>query len=300
MKLRRDGYGALANLEGFAIIPKLVRLSERAWETYTVSIIGYNVAKDQEAADILGSIIYHGQNCSYSIGLLTTWAESLEALALLRIRFEQLLTSSYLVHAPREDGLERFRRSVHRMDLNVLRKMKSGHAPMYEFLEKILGDKIKQAEAEAETWERGANPDYKSGQRVDQNWTNKDNLTLAKERDKLAKGKHFISDVSLEHYYHGFYRHASGIVHVDPNLLTSNYVTSAGPLNLPVPNLLQIFINLMLCAHFDIVQAFEVASYFDVGGTKEFERLFREFSSAVEEFFGPDFLTELFKDEKDN
>lgn len=299
MNLRRQGYGALTDLKDLEIIPELIRFSEQAWETYAVSILGCNVGKDPLAADVLGSLVYHGQNCSYSIGLLTTWAQPLEALALLRIRFEQLLTSSYLVHAPRVEGLERFRRSVHRMDLNVLRKMKIGHAPMYDFLEKILGEKMKQAEAEAETWERMANPDYKSGQRVEQNWTNKDNLTLARERDKLAKGKHFISNISLEDCYQGFYRHASGIVHVDANLLTSNYVAYSGPLNLPMPNLVQLFLNLLLCAHFDIVQTYEVCSFFGTCATGEFEKLFTEFSSTVAEFFGPDFLVELFKDEED-
>lgn len=300
MTLRRDGYGRLAKLQDWDIIPRLVRFSERAWEAYAFSFVSGGAVSDQDAADILGTIVYHAQNCSYSIGLLTTWGQPLEALALLRIRFEQLLTSSYLVHAPRQDGLQRFGRSIHRMDLNVLRKMRNGNAPILRLLERIFGDEIRQAERQSENKERIVNPDYKSGQRVDQSWTNKDNLTLAIERDKLARNKHLISDICLENYYHGFYRHASGIVHVDPNVLTSNYITNAGPLNLPVPNLLQIFINLILCAHFDIVHTFEVSSFFGVGQAKEFEKLFGEFSSAVGEFFGPDFLSELFKGEKDN
>ena len=69
-KLRRDGYGPLVQLEGMDALADLLRVSEKAWELYSESFVGVKEIEDHEAADVLSKLIYHAQNCSYTIGLL--------------------------------------------------------------------------------------------------------------------------------------------------------------------------------------------------------------------------------------
>jgi hypothetical protein len=200
VELRRDGYGPLVQLEGLEALAKLVRVSEQAWELYALSFAGVKEVEDYEAADVLSKLIYHAQNCSYSIGLLTTWGQPLEALVLLRTRFEQTLTASCLIHLPKEEGLKRFVEHQHRLSLNMMRKMRNSDAPLTGFIEALLGERLHKGEEDAVRKEREVNPGYEAGQRLNESWTPKDKLTLARERDLAAKESHRIAAFRLEDY----------------------------------------------------------------------------------------------------
>jgi hypothetical protein len=292
-KLRRDGYGPLIQIDGMEALADLVRVSEKAWELYAESFVGVKEVEDRDAADVLSKLIYHAQNCSYTIGLLSTWAQPLEALILLRTRFEQTLTASCLVHFPKEEGLKRFIEHQHRLSLNMMRKMRNSEAPLTDFIEALLGDRLRNNEDAAIRIEKSINPEYEAGQRLDESWTSMDKLTLARKRDKAAKQSHEIAAFRLEDYYHGMYRFGTGMAHVDASTLTAEYLSTSPDGVTLMPQLGQLVMNLVQCAHFDLFQSFETTEHLGVANVKAYEELNDEFKAATAMFIGPDLLFEL-------
>ena len=72
-------------------------------------------------ARILQVLMYHALNTSLSIRLLTTNAQTLEAFALLRMRLEQLIVSSYLIHS--KDGFNSFLDDLSRIDHRAVKNL---------------------------------------------------------------------------------------------------------------------------------------------------------------------------------
>ena len=204
--------------------------------------------------------------------------------------FELTLTASCLVHFPKEEALKRFVEHQHRLSLNMMRKMRNSKAPLTDPIKALLGDRLRNNEDAAIRIEKSINPEYEIGKRLDESWTSMDKLTLTRKRDKAAKQSHSIAAFRLEDYYHGLYRIGTGMAHVDAAILTNEFITISPNGVTPVPHLLQVVINLVQCAHFDLLQSFETTEYLGVANVEAYERLNDEYKASTVKFLGPDLL----------
>jgi len=296
--LRKDGYGPLINQKGFEVIPKLIGISEKAWELYSLSCFNGQKLEKDTSLDVLSKLVYYAQNCSYSISLLTRWGQSLEALILLRTRYEQVITASYLIHANKENGIDLFSKSSHRSTLSAIDKYRKSQTPITNIIKELFAEYIDQSEDELINHEKKLDSSIKKGDKYKEKWTAINKQDLAKKRDELSKNKHSISDFSLESYYHSLFRLASGVSHVEPCILTESYLLER-PDRLGVfPQPLLTFTNLIQCAHFDIVQSFETTNYFGIALVDEYVELHEEYKSIISELISPDDFVKIFLSKK--
>ena len=206
-------------------------------------------------------LMLHALNTSYSVRLLTTYAQPTEAYALLRVRLEQAIVFSYLVHAEPEDGLVPYVQDIDRVDYRAFQGLGQDEE-VRDLVAALFPGKIDAAKAAASENERLVDPNFDiETDRLRRKWTTLSLYDMAFHRDRrVPQDEPLMATTQLVRLYSGLYRPASIVVHSDTGLLTDNFLTlnpapdggkQLGPHVGAVP------LNLINLAQIDLLQAYE-------------------------------------------
>jgi len=117
-------YGPVIGHPDFPEVSELVWISEQAFLKCSEHVNRVDEIYSTDEGRVYTILMYHALNVSYSVRLLTTYAQLLEGHALLRTRLEQVIKCSYLLHADPEDGIIPFMQDVGRVDHGMAQYIK--------------------------------------------------------------------------------------------------------------------------------------------------------------------------------
>ena len=233
---------------------------------------------------VLQLLMLHALNTSYSVRLLTTYAQPIEAYALLRVRLEQVILCSYLIHAEPEKGLIPYIQDVGRVGYRSFQSLDQD-PELRDLLVELIPWKINEAKAEALRNERLIDPDFDlEKDKLKRKWTNLSVYDMALHRDRAVPEDKPPMSVKLTRFYLGLYKPASIIVHSDTGSLTENFITlnpTAGGGKQLGPHTGYIPLNLINAAYLDLIQNYEMLHFLGKGGKSRIADLYREFRSYL-------------------
>jgi len=228
-------------------------------------------------------LLYHAETTSSAIFLLINKGLLLQSLSLCRVRLEQVIVTSYLIHEVVEVALAPF---VYHMKIKQYRdaKMVNEDPVLSSFFDKNI-DFIRTEAAEAQ---RTMNPSFeKASEAFCRKWTNLDLLSMAKKRDRLTKDADAISKKPLELVYKSLYPLLSSFVHCDMASVSQDFLKifsfdneKPGVL-MPDPSWAVIIAG--YCCLFDIIQIHETLAYVDKGSFDYYKELENERISVSKE-----------------
>jgi hypothetical protein len=206
----------------------------------------------------------------------------LQALALGRVRLEQTIVCSYLIHEDISLGLEPY---VKYIPINQY-KYATGALSKSDISSRVVID-ISDFQKEAVTAQEEFTPGFDIKEdKFERKWTKYDLRSMAIRRDELTKNKSDISRDSLERDYLAFYKATSSIIHSDCSALTRTYldIFLEGETGLLMPNPSWGNISIANLSKNDILQVFEVLTFLDIECEKEFEDLRKNWVALVKKF----------------
>ncbi len=261
------------------IIP-FIEISEDAFkiyvETININLLILEIENNYEFYKLLAQ----AKNNSYSIRLLCTWGQPIEALALLRVRLEQSIISSYLLYENPKEGIEAYRNYLPKAENKSIELFESLGAEEKKLFEQLMPDIFSMIKENIDVHkEKYPDNDLEKNNPISK-WTTKSIYKLAKRRDELAPKNDSISGISFEQYFKRLYHFASSIVHSD-SVSTSEHVLTKSPTGIMMPQILYIFTDLMECAQLDIIQCYEQLEYFKIDKKKEFRELHQRYLNEV-------------------
>jgi len=273
-----QNYGPL--FSAFPSLNDLLWISEQAF-IKTRDLVGQSPQDWQNPpAKLLQLLMYQGLNTSYSIRLLTTFAQPLEAYALLRMRLEQVIVMSYLVNVEKEKGFDLFFADVGRIDYRSARSLDKD-PELKKIVEIFLGDRFQQAQKAAEKVEKEIDPSFDiSSGKLKRKWTDLSTYDLAKRRDALIKNNDPIQSTKLVWFYISLYKPSSILLHGDTGSVTNNFL-SAAPNKDIGPQLAYVFLNIIQNAQLDLLQCYEAVRYFKKPGIEKLTELHKEFKELL-------------------
>ena len=162
------------------------------------------------------------------------------------------------------DGFIPYVQDIDRVDQRAVDSLDQDEE-LRDLLKGIAPHKFEFAKAIAELNEQSIDPDFDiENDRLKRKWTKLNTHDLALHRDRLTPEEDDIISVSLRRYYLTLYKSASIIVHSDTGALTENFLHVHRQGAHPSPRLAYVFINLVNCVHFDILQCYEMLHHFDM------------------------------------
>lgn len=275
-------------IEQFPELRKYVEISNRAHKQCARLSDANPQIVSQPANRIINSLMFQADGTSYSVRALTALGQSLEALALLRTRLEQLIVCSYLIHADVEDGLLPFAQDIRRSELRALNFLKSDEE-FYQLIEALLSDKIQEVKREVIEQEQQIDPDFDyKNDKLPRKWTKMSTFDMALHRDRMVPEEHPMSKLNLQRYYQTTYRTGSIFVHSDSATVGSSFLTVKEISSQPQlgPPVAYIFTNLMQCAQFDIIQCYEALDFYGLDATSYYVGLQDEYEDLLAHDWG--------------
>ena len=240
-------------------LKKYLKFSEQAF--LTAQEITGNEAKDWNTPEgnILTLLNYHALNTSYSVRILNTYVQSLEAFALLRVRLEQLFVCSYLIHSEAKDGFEEFIQDINRSDHRYAKSIENLDPSLFGIIENIFPDKLDHAEKKA--------------------FVNERSIDMCLHRDKKINEEDPISSIKHQHLYLSIYKSASIFIHSETGILTDNFIQVS---NRQIgPQMAYLLTNLVNVALIDIIQCYEVVNFIKPAKTQKMLDLYSDYSSEL-------------------
>lgn len=277
MKLKQT-YGPLINS-----IPELkeyLNISEQAF--ILASELSGNSPKDWGSleARVLSLLMYHSLNTSLSVRLLTTFAQPIEAFGLLRIRFEQLIVSSFLINSDKKEGFEPYVADINRTDYRFSQSIKNIDPTIYSVLEKVYKDEIEKSKLKAYFNEKSIDPNFDfENDQLKNSWTKYNKYAMCTKRDSLVDNTDPIQSIKLSQIYLSIYKPASVFIHCETGIMTENYLTNYN--GLPSPNISFILTNLINLAQIDIIQNYEVLKFIKPVKKNKLIDLFNNFNKML-------------------
>lgn len=279
-----NDYGALVKY--MPELEQLIDFSEKAVEIYVKAIEQNPQFALSEHTGIFNLLFYQSKSTSYSIRLLNTWGQPVEALALLRIRLEQSIISSYLLYEQFEEGLGayiKFYSELERAAADRLREELKANSILMDKapeLYKIFEDKLNEYDTNKKDYENKEGNNKRS-------WYKGNIYQLAVKRDNLAPKDNLIGHISFEKLHQAIYQSANSMVHGDIAAISNNYVDLSKDGTL-MPQIFNIYNTQMQCTHLDIIQTYELLNYYCIDRNAELEELYKQFSKFVAVQFGID------------
>jgi len=227
---------------------------------------------------------YTAATTSLAIRLINSWTLNLQAFALTRVRLEQFIICSYIIHEDESIGLDKFAQymPIQRykgmkvaMENNSLRE----HLKNFRDLDELKEDAIK------------AQQEFMPGfscenDKFERSWTKLSLRSLAKKRDSLVPADPLMKH-PLEREYLSVYKVACSIIHADCDSLSYNFIDffqspSGKPVLMPLPSLA---FNVAACtAHYDIVQCYEVLNRVGIPPAREYHDLMKQWFNVRDKF----------------
>jgi hypothetical protein len=226
---------------------------------------------------------YQARTTSQAIRLNNSYGMVLPAFALLRVRLEQTIVCSYLLHEDEAKGIgsfimytsiKRHKNKTAVLDDPLLRsRLRRFDTP---------DSKISAEEMQA-SLKSDFNPDTDKFQRE---WTDLDLRSMARRRDKLVASGHRLQKLPLERDYLAAYKLASSVVHSDCLSYSYEFLdyfdVEGRPTLLPVMH--WGFSSAALCAYYDILQFYEVLTFLKVDACEKFDALYARWLEVRDQF----------------
>jgi hypothetical protein len=272
------GYGQV--LEVLPEISPYIIFSEKSFRFFIEGISLNPSSLNVNNNFIFNLINNNSKNLSYSIRLLTTWGQINEAYILLRIRLEQLIVCSYLIHEKEEIGLLPFINFFPNIEYNLSKVFKNNDqlkevlSTLFPELSNKASDRIKEITQLVEN-----SFEFENGE-LKRKWTKLKVNQLAERRDKLINQKDLISSFLLANYYNTTYKLSSSLVHSDVASISSNFITT-NINGILLPQTYYLFINLIQNAHFDIIQCYEISKRMKLNISDKYENLYKEYQLQI-------------------
>jgi len=282
---QQPNFGPYASWPG---IKEFFEISAKVAEIYHEKVSRDVLAAFTPTQHLFVRFLYLAETTGFAIRLLTSWCLVLQALALARIRLEQTIVSSYLVHEKQELALEPFIRYIsisrYRHVKDAVREFSLAlYLPPNIDIEKIRLDAIRA--------QKKLNADFEpASERFLRKWTNFDLLAMAQRRDSLAATRSKLSRHRLELDYISLYKAASSIVHSDCASLSHDYLEiffldkDERGILMPKPSWALIVAS--FCAHHDVLQFFEVLSWLGIETEDEYADLQQKWFTTRDMYLG--------------
>jgi Family of unknown function (DUF5677) len=225
---------------------------------------------------------YQAKTTSIAIRLDNSWALFLPALALTRVRLEQTIVCSYLIHEEESKALRPFVAYIpiaHHKSMRIAMEDSSmavhlGHIDLHSL------------ESEAAKAQEEFTPGFSlENDKFERSWTKLDLRSMAKRRDALVIGSAYRLKHPLEPDYISVYKQASSIVHADCSSLSFAFLDlfSASPSEPPVLMAVPSWAVMVsaFTAHYDILQCYEILKWLGIKAEEDFKDLIDQWSSAL-------------------
>lgn len=282
-KYDNSGYGPILELLEKELAP-YIKISEKAFRYFIEGISRKPYLLKSKNNHIFNLLLNNAKNTSFSIRLLSTWAQPIEGYALLRIRLEQLIVSSYLINEKSKKGIGPFKKYYPVIEYNLLKandkneNLKLALSIILPKLGNAYDSKMKELQKQIEDSFEIKENIYK------RKWTNLYINQQAERRDKLVDSNDEISKIKLLDYYNTIYRISSSIVHSDIASISTNFIT-INEHGILKPQELYSFTNLITLAQFDIIQCYETAKYLNLNIDDKYINLNKDYLNQVKKDF---------------
>lgn len=280
MTYDNTGYGPLLKLLESELYP-YIKFSEKAYRYFIDRYKKKPYLLKSKHRNTYNYLLHNAKNTSFSIRLLSTWAQPIEGYALLRVRLEQLITMSFMFHSKPEDGIVAFNKYLPIAEYNIL-KANSKSDNLRLALSSILPDFNLDYEKKMAELKNQIETSYNiKDEKFARKWTKLQINQLAEKRDKLVNPDDKISSVKLLDYYNTVYKISNSIIHSDVASTTESFVKiyKNGELR---PQEFYVFTNIILLAQFDIIQTYEMSKIFKLDLDEKYLKLFNDYLNKVE------------------
>lgn len=229
-------------------------------------------------------IAYQAKTTSLAARLNNSWALCLPAFALTRVRLEQTIICSYLIHEDESVGLRRFVAFISIEHYKTSRIVMEDPS-LAKHLSHIDFDAMQNEAVKAQEEFR---PGFSlENDKFERKWTNLDLRSLAKKRDDLVNASSFAFKHSLEREYVTIYKEASSVVHSDCSSLSYSFLNIfASPSGVPVLMAVPAWATIVSAAtaHYDILQCYEILKWLGIGADSEYDMQMNQWIAARDKY----------------
>ncbi len=227
---------------------------------------------------------YQAKTTSLAIRLNTSWALILPAFALTRVRLEQTIVCSYLIHEKQSIGLSRFVEFISIGHYKAT-KLVMEDASLAKHLSHI--DLGVLATAATESQKKFTPGSSVTNDKFERSWTKLDLRSMAKRRDSLVNDSSSVLKQPLEREYITIYKESSSVVHADCSSLSVSFLDlfktpSGQPVLMAVPSW-----ALIVCAttsHYDILQCYEILKWLGISAEENYQDLMGQWLKARDKY----------------
>lgn len=260
-------------------------LSERSFSALDARIASERQRLSRPIHHLFIRIGYQAKTTSLATRLANSWALNMPALALVRVRLEQTIICSFLIHEDQEAGLRPFVSYIpigHHKGLTAAfedTKLAAELAPLFD---------VGNTEAEAVNAQQELTPGFNvESDKFQRNWTKLDLRSMAKRRDTLTASRTGLQKESLEREYLSFYKVASSVVHADCSSLSYAFldvlqVPGAQPVLMALPS--WALLVAAATAHYDLLQCYEILQWLGIDANAEYDALSAEWTMARDKY----------------
>lgn len=231
-------------------------------------------------------LAYSASSTSSAIRLLASWDTTIPAIALGRVRLEQIVVTSFLIHEDTKIALTPYL-AHYPIESYKSNKEAIKNERLKPFLPTAAHDATTLAAVAAK---KRLDPAF-DGSAASLNrskWTELDLLSMAKRRDSLTKDSQNISRYPLELSYLSFYRDFSSVVHSGSMSISPEFVamfkTEDGRVHI-MPNPVWSRLLMMTLSTWDILHVFELLSAMQIDRESELKALHSRWLSHRDQFF---------------
>ena len=259
-------------------------LSENAFSTFDKFINENWALLSRPIHHLFLRIAYQAKSTSLAARLNNSWTLCLPAFALTRVRLEQTIICSYLIHEDESVGLRRFVAFISIGHYKASRIVMEDPS-LAEHLSHIDLDAMQKEASKAQE-------EFKPGfslenDKFERKWTNLDLRSLAKKRDDLVNASSFAFKHSLERAYVTIYTEASSVVHSDCSSLSCSFLNIfASPSGVPVLMAVPAWATIVSAAtaHYDILQCYEILKWLGIGADSECDMQMNQWMAARDKY----------------
>jgi hypothetical protein len=171
---------------------------------------------------LYGRLAYISESTSTSIRLLASTSQIIPAIALARVRLEQMIISSYLMHEEPDVALVPYLKH-HPIDAYRSNKNALANPDLAKFMSQELHDSTCMVARAAKF---KIDPSYDGTDAIlnRSKWTSLDLLSMAKKRDAITRNSKGPSASPMELSYTAFYRDFSSIVHSNSMGISPDFI----------------------------------------------------------------------------
>ncbi len=229
---------------------------------------------------------YFAESTSSAIRLLASWDTALPAIALGRVRLEQVIVTSFLIHEDTKAALTLYL-AHYPIEAYKSNKEAIKNEQLKQFLSKEAHDATTLAAVAAKK-HLDQEFDGSSASLNRSKWTELDLLSMAKRRDLLTKDSRNISRYPLELSYLSFYRDFSSVVHSGSMSISPEFVamfsTQDGKVQI-ISNPVWSRLLMMALSTWDILHIFELLAAMQIDRESELKALHSRWLLHRDDYF---------------